>query len=68
MYRFVPAEHRFITYPMPTRDAWMRDIAFTQDGLICGTSGPLPPINTEGGYPFGDLHRSRRRQPLTGPE
>ena len=52
MYRFIASERRFITYPMPTRDTWMRDIAFTQDGLVCGTSGPLPPINIEGGDPL----------------
>ena len=52
MYRFIPSEKRFVTYPMPTRDTWMRDIAFTKDGLVCGTSGPLPPINIEGGDPL----------------
>lgn len=52
VYRFIPAERRFVTYPMPTRDTWMRDIAFTPDGLVCGTSGPLPPINIEGGEPM----------------
>jgi streptogramin lyase len=52
MYRFVPSEHRFVTYPMPTRDIWMRDIAFTNDGLVCGTSGPLPTINIEDGDPL----------------
>jgi streptogramin lyase len=52
VYRFIPGERRFVTYPLPTRDTFMRDIAFTQDGLVCSTSGPLPPINTEGGYPL----------------
>jgi streptogramin lyase len=52
VYRFIPSERRFIIYPLPTRDTWMRDIAFTQDGLVCGTSGPLPTINIEGGYPM----------------
>jgi len=52
MYRFIPGQRRFVTYPMPTRDIWMRDIAFTKDGLVCGTSGPLPTINIEGGDPL----------------
>jgi streptogramin lyase len=52
VYRFIPVERRFVTYPMPTRDTWMRDIAFTQNGLVCGTSGPLPTINIEGGDPL----------------
>jgi virginiamycin B lyase len=52
MYRFIVGEGRFVTYPMPTRDTWMRDITFTRDGLVCGTSGPLPPINIEGGDPL----------------
>jgi hypothetical protein len=30
----------------------MRDIAFTQDGAACATSGPLPTINIEGGDPL----------------
>src|SRR5436190_2175767 len=52
MYRFIPSEKRFVTYPMPTRDVWMRDIAFTKDGLVCATSGPLPTINIVGGDPL----------------
>ena len=52
MYRFVQAGQRFITYPLPTGDTWMRDIAFTKDGELCATAGPLPPINIEGGDPL----------------
>jgi streptogramin lyase len=52
MYRFIPSERRFVAYPMPTRDTWMREIAFTPNGLVCGTSGPLPTINIEGGDPL----------------
>src|SRR5262249_32683157 len=52
MYRFIAGEHRFVTYPMPAGDPGWRDIAFTGDGLVGSASGPLPPINIEGGAPL----------------
>ena len=42
MFRFIPAEERFIAYPLPTRGHYLRDIFFTPNGWVCGPSSPLP--------------------------
>jgi streptogramin lyase len=68
MFRFVPAEKRFIAYPLPTRGIYLRDIVFTPAGLVCSASSPMPAqLTVEGGMqeilcldPVGDL-------PLPGP-
>lgn len=50
MFRFIPAEERFIAYPLPTRGHYLRDIFFTRGGWVCGPSSPLPAGPTvEGG-------------------
>jgi streptogramin lyase len=44
-YRFLTNERRFVTYPMSTRDACMRDVAFTKDGLVGPRARCRPPIS-----------------------
>jgi streptogramin lyase len=40
--RYIPAEKRFIAYPMPNRVIWFRDLEFTEDGKICASNSNLP--------------------------
>jgi len=40
--RYLPAEKRFIAYPMPNRVIWFRDIDFTNDGKVCMSNANLP--------------------------
>ena len=40
--RYLPAEKRFIAYPMPNRVIWFRDIDFTSDGKVCMSNANLP--------------------------
>ena len=40
--RYLPAEKRFIAYPMPNRVIWFRDIDFTDDGKVCMSNANLP--------------------------
>ncbi len=49
MFRFDPKKKSFITYPMPTRVTWLRDLVFAQDGGICSSSSNLPAYGIEGG-------------------
>jgi streptogramin lyase len=50
MFQFIPAEERFIAYPLPTRGHYQRDIFFSKQGWVCGPSSPLPAGPTvEGG-------------------
>jgi len=49
IYRFIPAEERFIVYPVPLRGTYTRDMTFTEDGLICTSNNPIPPAALEGG-------------------
>ena len=63
MFRFLPKEERFISYPLPTQGIYLRDIIFTPDGMVCSASSPMPaPVTVEGGMqeivcvdPVGDL-------------
>ncbi|HET8871050.1 MAG TPA: carboxypeptidase regulatory-like domain-containing protein [Aquabacterium sp.] len=61
MFRFNPKSKTFITYPMPTRVTWLRDLVFAKDGGICSSSSNLPAYGIEGGlasficlYPEGE--------------
>ncbi|CAJ5084137.1 carboxypeptidase regulatory-like domain protein [Burkholderia pseudomallei] len=61
IFRFVPSTQTFITYPLPTRVTWLRDMTFTQDGAVCSSSSNLPAYGIEGGrasficlYPDGE--------------
>ena len=49
IFRFVPATGEFISYPMPTRVTWLRDLVFSRDGGICSVSSNLPAYAIEGG-------------------
>jgi len=50
MFRFLPREKRFVSYPMPTRGIYLRDIVFTPQGWVCAASSPVPAaLTVEGG-------------------
>ena len=51
VFRFLPGEERFITYPLPTRGTYLREFFFPADGSVCAPSSPVPAIETvvEGG-------------------
>jgi hypothetical protein len=49
--RYVPQEKRFITYPMPSRVVWFRDLEFTEDGQVCTSNANLPAYAHEDGLP-----------------
>ncbi|MBK6280662.1 MAG: carboxypeptidase regulatory-like domain-containing protein [Gammaproteobacteria bacterium] len=40
--RYIPAEQKFVAYPMPNRVIWFRDFEFTQDGRVCSSNSNLP--------------------------
>jgi virginiamycin B lyase len=61
VFRFVPETKQFITYPLPTKVTWLRDMSFTKDGAVCSSSSNLPAYGIEGGlasficmYPDGE--------------
>jgi virginiamycin B lyase len=51
LFRFLPDEERFITYPLPTQGTYTREFFFPADGRICSPASPLPvaPDVIEGG-------------------
>lgn len=50
LFRFLPAEGRFISYPLPTRGIFLRDIIFTPEGRVCAASSmAAAPLAVEGG-------------------
>lgn len=51
IFRFIPDEERFISYPSPTRVAFLRDMVFTKDGKVCSSNANLPAYAIEGGLP-----------------
>lgn len=50
-WRFIPAEERFITYPLPLRGTYTRDFTFTDQGWACTSNNPIPAAALEGGVP-----------------
>jgi streptogramin lyase len=48
IYRFIPAEERFIVYPVPLSGTYSRDMTFTPDGQVCLSNNPIPPPALEG--------------------
>ncbi len=61
IFRFTPSTKTFVSYPLPTRVTWLRDLVFTRDGGICASSSNLPAYGIEGGkasficlYPDGE--------------
>jgi streptogramin lyase len=49
IYRFIPSEERWVTYPVPLSGTYTRDMTFTPDGQICLSNNPIPPPALEGG-------------------
>ncbi len=51
VYRFIPAEERFVAYPMPLRGTYTRDFTFTTAGGACTANNPIPAAALEGQTP-----------------
>jgi streptogramin lyase len=49
IYRFIPAEERWVAYPMPLAGTYSRDMTFSADGKVCLSNNPIPPPVLEGG-------------------
>lgn len=49
VYRFIPAEERFVVYPIPLAGTYTRDMTFSADGQVCLSNNPIPPPALEGG-------------------
>jgi len=49
IFRFLPDEERFISYPSPTKVTFLRDIVFLEDGGVCSSNSNLPAYSIEGG-------------------
>ena len=50
MFRFNPKTERFISYPLPTRGIFLRDVIFTPEGRVCAASSmAAAPLAVEGG-------------------
>ncbi len=49
IFRFLPDEERFISYPSPTKVTFLRDIVFLEDGGVCSSNSNLPAYAIEGG-------------------
>jgi virginiamycin B lyase len=61
IFRFTPSTKTFVSYPLPTRVTWLRDLVFARDGGICSSSSNMPAYGIEGGkasficlYPDGE--------------
>lgn len=48
LYRFIPAQNRWVAYPMPLRGTYTRDVTFTKKGLVCASNNPIPIAALEG--------------------
>jgi streptogramin lyase len=48
IFRFIPAQERWVVYPVPLRGTYTRDMTFTADGRICTSNNPLPAAALEG--------------------
>ena len=49
IYRFIPAEERYVVYPVPLSGTYTRDVDFTADGKACMSNNPVPAAALEGG-------------------
>ena len=47
IFRFTPSTKTFVSYPLPTRVTWLRDLVFAEDGGICSSSSNLPAYGIE---------------------
>lgn len=62
IYRYIPAEKRWIAYPEPLKGAFTRDLSFTKEGYVCMSTDAAPLAAMEGGvaelfciHPEGDV-------------
>jgi streptogramin lyase len=44
LFRFDPAKEIWVTFPLPTRGEYLRDLVFPGDGRVCGSNNPMPPL------------------------
>lgn len=51
VFRFIQSDERFLSYPSPTRVAFLRDMVFLEDGRVCSSNANLPAYAIEGGKP-----------------
>jgi streptogramin lyase len=49
IYRFIPAEERWVVYPVPLSGTYTRDMTFMPNGQVCLSNNPIPPPALEGG-------------------
>lgn len=49
IYRFIPAQERWVVYPIPLRGTYTRDFDFSPDGKVCASNNPAPLASLEGG-------------------
>lgn len=48
IFRFIPAEERWVVYPVPLSGSYSRDMTFSADGQVCLSNNPIPPPALEG--------------------
>lgn len=48
VFRYIPSQKRFISYPSPTKVTYLRDIVFHSDGGVCSSNANLPAAAIEG--------------------
>lgn len=52
VWRFIPAQEKFVAYPLPLKGTYTRDFSFTKEGWACTSNNPIPvAIALEGGAP-----------------
>ncbi|MCK9284611.1 MAG: carboxypeptidase regulatory-like domain-containing protein [Rhodocyclaceae bacterium] len=52
VWRFIPAEEKFVAYPLPLKGTYTRDFSFTKEGWACTSNNPVPiAVALEGGVP-----------------
>ncbi len=51
LYRYIPGKKEFITYPLPLKGTYTRDVVFTDEGWACASNNPIPAAALEGGHP-----------------
>lgn len=50
-WRFIPAQEKFVAYPLPLKGTYTRDFSFSKEGWACTSNNPIPPTALEGGVP-----------------
>lgn len=49
VFRYIPMQKRFVSYPSPTKVTFLRDIVFDANGGVCSSNANLPAYAIEGG-------------------